>query len=98
MDGFTIARLMLNNSTKPSDIIMMLPPQSVSEDLSRCQELGISNYVTKPVKKSELLRSLQLALGLTQQRLEKKEEVKDISEPIIPSLRILVAEDNPTSQ
>ena len=98
MDGFSIARLMLNNSTKPSDIIMMLPPHTVSDDLSHCQELGISNYIIKPIKKSGLLRALLLALGLAQESPEKNEIVVERKKQLLPSLQILVAEDNLTSQ
>jgi PAS domain S-box-containing protein len=98
MDGFTIARFMLGNSTKPSDIIMMLPPHSVSDDLPQCQKLGISNYVIKPVKQSELLRAIILALGIAPESPESKEKVVEYKEQTLPSLRILVAEDNPTSQ
>jgi two-component system sensor histidine kinase/response regulator len=97
MDGFAVAERMLNGSTMPTDIIMMLPPHSVSEDFARCQELGISSYIIKPIRESELQKALLVALGKAPNSKEKTEKtvVKHID---VPSLRILVAEDNPTSQ
>jgi two-component system sensor histidine kinase/response regulator len=97
MDGFAVAEQMLNNSTMPSDIIMMLPPNSVSDDFSRCQKLGISNYLIKPIKESELQKALLTAIGKAPDSKEKTE--KTIHKHVnVPSLRILVAEDNTTSQ
>jgi len=97
MDGFAVAEQMLNNSTMPSDIIMMLPPHSVSDDFSRCQKLGISNYVIKPIKESELQKVLLTVIGKAPDSKEKSERIIHKGADV-PNLRILVAEDNPTSQ
>ena len=97
MDGFVVAEQMLNNSTMPSDIIMMLPPNSVSDDFSRCQKLGISNYLIKPIKESELQKALLTAMGKAPDSKEKTEKIIH-KRTDVPSLSILVAEDNPTSQ
>jgi two-component system sensor histidine kinase/response regulator len=97
MDGFTVAEQILNGPTVPVDIIMMLPPHSVSDDFARCQKLGISNYVVKPIRESELQRALLVTIGrapASKEKIEKKVE-KHVD---VPSLRVLVAEDNPTSQ
>jgi CheY-like chemotaxis protein len=97
MDGFAIAEQILSGSTMPSEIIMMLPPHSVSDDFSRCQKLEISNYVTKPIKESELQTALLTALG---KALDSKGKTKKTihKHANVPNLRVLVAEDNTTSQ
>ncbi len=97
MDGFAVAEQMLNNSTMPSDIIMMLPPNSVSDDFSRCQKLGISNYLIKPIKESELQKALLIAIGKPPDSKEKTKKII-LKHTNVPSLHILVAEDNATSQ
>jgi PAS domain S-box-containing protein len=97
MDGFAIAEQMLNGSTMPSEIIMMLPPHSVSDDFSHCQKLGISNYVIKPIRESELQRALLSAMGKEHGVKESVKKTADKQVHIQP-LNILVAEDNPTSQ
>ncbi len=97
MDGFAVAEQMLNDSTMPSDIIMMLPPHSVSDDFSRCQKLGISNYVIKPIKESELKKALLIAMGEIPDSKQKTEKTIT-THTSVPGLRILVAEDNSTSQ
>jgi len=97
MDGFALAEQMLNGSTMPSEIIMMLPPHSVSDDFSRCQKLGISNYVIKPIRESELQRALLTAMGKEPGSKESVKKTAD-KQARIPALNILVAEDNPTSQ
>ena len=56
VNGFTAAEQILRNSTIKPGIVMMLPSDSISEDFTRCQELGMSYYLVKPVKKSELFK------------------------------------------
>jgi len=97
IDGFAVAEKILQESAHSHDIIMMLPPDNVSNDLSRCQELGISVHVVKPMRRPVLREAVLKVLGLSP---PEQEEVIQV----IPSdagrmhLRILIAEDNPTSQ
>jgi two-component system, sensor histidine kinase and response regulator len=69
------------------------------EDSARCRELGISVYLTKPVRQSELLDAIMSALGNS--RAPVKPASPAGGEPILKgsrSLRILLAEDNPVNQ
>ena len=43
---------------------MMLTSGDRPSDVPECQRLGISAYLLKPIKQSELLEAIQLALGL----------------------------------
>jgi PAS domain S-box-containing protein len=99
MNGFTVAEKITHGLSQKNNVIMMLPSIHISDDFAKCQELGISNYLVKPVKKSELQKMISKALGL----------VKTDSNPGPPAmpanssgdispLHILVAEDNNTSQ
>jgi two-component system sensor histidine kinase/response regulator len=95
--GIAIARKMGDNPALKKHIIMMLTCDSISDDFARCQEAGIPVHLVKPIKKRELQDVLAAVLGAT--RIENKEPGINRAS-IVPELklRILVAEDNPTSQ
>ena len=62
-DGFTLAQKVQANRALCGSMIMMLTSADRPEDLSRCQEYGISAYLIKPIKQSELLDAIVLAVG-----------------------------------
>ena len=78
---------------------MMLTSGDRPGDISRCEQLGVSAYLLKPVKRSELFDAVLLALG---------ETVADDTEPASPTddrtardlrpLEILLAEDSLVNQ
>jgi two-component system, sensor histidine kinase and response regulator len=97
MDGFAVAERIRSDSTFSSATLMMLTSTSHQDDLAKCRELGVGAYVTKPLRQSELLDAVMIALGRTV-------NVPD-DEPASPAapdqgrrLRILLAEDNPVNQ
>src|SRR5262249_48601913 len=63
-------------------------------DIARCRQLGIASYLLKPVKQSDLLRTLTNALRLPRRREALPEPAVQPRESQRP-LRVLVAEDNP---
>ena len=65
MDGFMLAEQIKQDSMMGSTVVMMLTSGDRPEDLQRCEELGISAYLLKPIKQSELLEAIELALGIT---------------------------------
>jgi CheY-like chemotaxis protein len=75
----------------------MLSSLSTAEELRRARELGLSFYLTKPVRRSALLSAITEALFGTQTA-----PVEAAAQPaaLAPgrSLRVLVAEDNPVNQ
>jgi CheY-like chemotaxis protein len=62
MDGFMVAEHIKRHPTLTSATVMMLRSGSQPRDAARCRELGITSYLTKPIKQSELLRALCTAL------------------------------------
>ena len=62
-DGFELARRIQANPALCGSMIMMLTSADRPEDLSRCQQYGISAYLIKPIKQSELLDSIVFAVG-----------------------------------
>ena len=62
-DGFELARTIQANRALCGSMIMMLTSADRPEDLARCQQYGIAAYLIKPVKQSELLDAIVLAVG-----------------------------------
>ena len=97
VDGFSLARRIRENPHLGRAVIMMLSSADQVADSARCRELGISVYLTKPVRQSELLDAIMSALGsarLPAVTPSAAEPVRKSSRP----LRILLAEDNPVNQ
>jgi CheY-like chemotaxis protein len=77
--------------------LMMLTSAGHQGDLARCRELGVNSYVTKPLRQSELLDAVMIALGRAVQVPEAEPSASSASEQG-RRLRILLAEDNPVNQ
>jgi CheY-like chemotaxis protein len=63
MDGFDLAAEIKRIPGYEKAMIMMLSSAGFRGDSARCRELGLSAYLTKPVKQSLLLDAILLALG-----------------------------------
>jgi CheY-like chemotaxis protein len=98
-DGFTLARCIKDSPNLAGTVIMMLSSAAQVDDSARCRELGISLYVTKPVRQSELLDAVMSALGgeLRTTRMGSAAGGSSILKSSRP-MRILLAEDNPVNQ
>ena len=99
MDGFAVAEAMRPNPHMAGATIVMLTSDDRTQDQARCDALGLSAYLIKPITKRELFRSLQRAL--------RRRELPAVTPvPVaVPALdtptatparrlRVLVAEDN----
>ncbi len=62
-DGFELAERIQSNRTLCGPMIMMLTSADRPDDLAKCDKLGIAAYLIKPVKQSELLDAIVLAVG-----------------------------------
>jgi signal transduction histidine kinase/CheY-like chemotaxis protein len=63
MDGFTVAAEISKQPALTSATVMMLTSSGEFGDHTRCAELGIAAYLTKPVYAADLLAAIELALG-----------------------------------
>jgi two-component system, sensor histidine kinase and response regulator len=95
MDGFELAERILQQSEHQRATIMMITSSGMRGDASRCREMGISAYLTKPVKQSSLLDAIMTVLGTTEPESEQVPLVTQhtLRESLHP-LHILLAEDN----
>jgi two-component system, sensor histidine kinase and response regulator len=99
MDGFDLAAKVQQSPRLAGASIMMLSSGARPGDRARCFELGISAYLTKPVKQSDLMDTI---VGVFASRLEKQRLPPRREAPRLPPegrrLRVLVAEDNAVNQ
>ena len=94
-DGFMLAERIRRDVSVESRVVMMLTSGDHLEDVARCEELNVDAYLLKPVKESELLEAVELALGL---RLPPAEASALDEPPPASGLRILLVEDSLVNQ
>ncbi len=100
VDGFTLAEELKKDPTLTNTIVMMLTSGSRSDDLTRCERLGIAAHLMKPVKQSDLFDALMVALGVTKPESFPppiSSEPVETQSPQRP-LKILLAEDSLPNQ
>ncbi|HWB40156.1 MAG TPA: response regulator [Gemmatimonadales bacterium] len=97
MDGFAVAERIRSNPGLAGATLMMVNSAGHQEDLARCRALGVGSHVTKPLRQSELLDAVMVALGhaatLPDDVVPLPAAARDVRR-----LRILLAEDNPVNQ
>jgi CheY-like chemotaxis protein/HPt (histidine-containing phosphotransfer) domain-containing protein len=100
VDGFTLIEQIRREPDLAGPAIMMLTSSGQPVDASRCRELGLSAYLVKPVRQSELLQAVCSALaGAGRSEDQPAEPAPRLAaEPAAVSLRVLVAEDNAVNQ
>jgi PAS domain S-box-containing protein len=97
VDGFTLAGRIKGTAELADTALLMLTSAGQPGDISRCRDLGIAAYLTKPVKQSDLFNCLVNILGATLRRTEPPETPAAEPAPARP-LRVLLAEDNAVNQ
>ncbi|OFV99814.1 MAG: hypothetical protein A3F68_05045 [Acidobacteria bacterium RIFCSPLOWO2_12_FULL_54_10] len=97
MDGFAVAARIKEQRGLLTPTIMMLTSEDRMGDSTRCQELGIAAYITKPIGQNELLERIRQCLGNASQTLPRARMTATRTEGQ-QQLRILLAEDNPVNQ
>ena len=97
-DGFMLADAIRKEPKLASTLILMLTSGDRQGDLAKSQQLGISAYLVKPIKQSELFNALVATLGVNapEDHPSRQPSVAGLSE--LPSLRILLAEDSIPNQ
>ncbi len=99
MDGFELAAEIKKIPEYADVQIMMLSSAGLRGDSAHCRELGLSAYLTKPVKPALLLDAIMLALG---QAPEKRGETVLITRhtltQVMTRYSILLVEDNIINQ
>jgi PAS domain S-box-containing protein len=96
-DGFGLADQIRRDPAIREARLLMLTSGDRPEDVTRCQELGIDGYLLKPVRPSDLLEAIEIALGIAAPPLRTSDETAPPL-PHLAGLRVLLAEDSPVNQ
>jgi CheY-like chemotaxis protein len=96
MDGFALAQRITDDQRYAGTKLVMLTSASDPEDIARCRKLGISAYLTKPVKQSELFDVIVSVIS--QPIAEKPKSPKRPRARRERGLHLLLAEDNQVNQ
>ena len=101
MDGFALVEKIRQRPELATATIMMLTSAGHRGDAARCQELGVSAYLLKPIRQSELREAVARVLGARGHEgvipLITRFSLKDGREPDA-FLKVLLAEDNLVNQ
>ena len=98
MDGFAVAEQIRNRYKQQRIKVILLTSASRPSDVARCRELGISDYLNKPIKQSEVFDSIVTAMAERSPKRERYESTSALIQVSERSLRVLLAEDNPVNQ
>ena len=101
MDGFILVERIRMRPELSTTVIMMLTSAGHRGDAERCKSLGVSAYLMKPIRLSELREAIARALGarpadgklplITRFSLHDAREASEV-------LNVLIAEDNAVNQ
>ncbi|MGC2635946.1 MAG: response regulator [Acidobacteriaceae bacterium] len=98
MDGFALAEQIKTRFANLGIKILLLTSASRPNDAARSRELGISGYLSKPIKQSELLDAIVTAMAEKGRTRDRRESASAFLQPAGCPLRVLLAEDNPVNQ
>jgi CheY-like chemotaxis protein/HPt (histidine-containing phosphotransfer) domain-containing protein len=98
MSGFTLAETIHGDPELGNTIIMMLTSGDHPDDVAHCEELGITAYLMKPVKQSELLEAIMLAMGVVGPAEADLAWSAERRRGSLRALQILLAEDSLVNQ
>jgi len=98
MDGFAVAERISEDRRYAGTKLVMLTSAGQPEDVARCRKLGISAYLTKPIKQSELFDVIVSAIGQPVNERASTPKRRKRSRPALRKLQVLVAEDNQVNQ
>jgi signal transduction histidine kinase/CheY-like chemotaxis protein len=104
MDGFQLVERIKASPHRVQAAILMLTSDEQQRQIDQCRRLGVSSYLTKPVRRAELHTAILKALNgkstVQNENLPRmpngsfaSEEARDT-----PVMRILLAEDNAVNQ
>jgi CheY-like chemotaxis protein len=96
MDGFALAASIQDDPTLTGSTVLMLTSDDRPGNLARCRALGIAAYLVKPVRQSELLDALVVALGAAAPAHAARAVAPALTRG--RGLRVLLAEDNQVNQ
>ncbi len=100
MDGFGVVEKIRAQDELNETKIMLLTSAGQRGDASKCRNLGVDAYLTKPIKQSLLLDAVMYSIGIKKAEDDKEPHLvtRYTIEEDKRRSRVLLVEDNPTNQ
>jgi CheY-like chemotaxis protein len=99
MDGFELAARINEQPGLVGAALMMLSSADRKEDSTRCRQLGVSAYLVKPIRQSDLLDAIVTTLHSHIPAVDGRDDAeRPAAQVAAHRLRLLLAEDNPVNQ
>ncbi len=98
VDGFTLTEWIRHDPELHDTAVVVLTSGIRSADLQRCEQLAIAAHLMKPVKPSELLNAIGIALAIIRPDREPRTPASDEGTTALRPLRVLLAEDSLVNQ
>ena len=98
MDGLDLARKIRGTPDLGNPKLLVLSSAGSPPKSSDLEKLGISRYLTKPVKQSDLLDAVTDAMGVATRERTATDAYPDICSERIPPMTVLLAEDGRVNQ
>ncbi len=98
LQGLEVAREIRQRRDEPEMILMLLSSDDKPGDLAICQELGVSAFLRKPIKQSELLDTILNVLHQSPRKTKPVAVPRCAAAGPYGPLHILLAEDNEVNQ
>ena len=98
MDGFQVVEAIRHSGLAAGLTIVMMASDHWADDIARTYDLGLSGYLTKGFRRSDLLQTLSIAMD----RARGVPVTSPVCRPPVPvatrPLHILLVEDSPDNQ
>jgi two-component system sensor histidine kinase/response regulator len=98
MDGFMLAELIRQDPALSKTVLILLSSGGLRGDSQKCRHSGISAYLTKPVRQSELIQAIVTVLGKHSAAKPAQLVTRYSLRRDSLLLRVLLVEDNVANQ
>jgi len=100
MDGFQVAEEIRRAGVPQGLTIVMLASHHWADDIARTYDMGLGGYLIKPIRKSDLLQTISIALDRSKgiQHTAGSAPADTASPSEVRALRILLVEDSSDNQ
>jgi CheY-like chemotaxis protein len=100
MDGFEVAKEIRRDCPHQGPTIVMMASDHWADDIARTYDLGLGGYLIKPIRKSDLLQTVGIALDRSKgiQPMAGLTSASPTAPTEIRALRILLVEDSTDNQ
>jgi two-component system, sensor histidine kinase and response regulator len=100
MDGFQVVEEIRRADLPQGLTIVMMTSDHWADDIARTYDMGLGGYLVKPIRRSDLLKTIGIALGRSKGTYQTTQmaSVAPTTPTEVRTLRILLAEDSPDNQ